>query len=192
MPNVLVLHGLDAMRCVSAENCTLILPKWLRRRLREPFLGSIVYPDLPYQLLALRDHVTVGDVVTCAAWRMGLRPRIAVYDCRSARRTLACLKPPKSYKVYRVTNPTSTLTYQVMRLIDRLIPHVLVFRDELAAIVVDGEEDLIALYLAAKLPSQVLLVYGQPMLGVTVIDVDESVKEVALMLLSCFELSCEC
>jgi len=79
-----------------------------------------------------------------------------------------------------------------MKLVDELIPRVLVFRDELAAIVVEGEEDLIALYLAAKLPSQVLLVYGQPMLGVTVIDVDESVKEVALMLLSCFELSCEC
>ena len=177
---------------MSAENCALVLPKWLRRRLREPFLGSTVYPDLPYQLLALRDHVTVGDVVTSVAWRAGLRPRIAVYDCRSARHALACPTPPKNYKVYRVTNPASTLTYQAMKLVDELIPRVLMFRDELAAIVVEGEEDLIALYLAAKLPSQVLLVYGQPMLGVTVIDVDESVKEVALMLLSCFELSCEC
>lgn len=192
MPSVLVLHSLGATRCVSAENCALVLPKWLRRRLREPFLGSTVYPDLPYQLLALRDHVTVGDVVTSVAWRTGLRPRIAVYDCRSARHALACPNPPKNYKVYRVTNPASTLTYQAMKLVDELIPRVLVFRDELAAIVVEGEEDLIALYLAAKLPSQVLLVYGQPMLGVTVIDVDESVKEVALMLLSCFELSCEC
>jgi len=79
-----------------------------------------------------------------------------------------------------------------MRLVDELIPRVLVFRDEFAAIVVDGEEDLVALYLAAKLPSRTLLVYGQPMLGVTVIDVNDGVKEVALTLLSCFELSCGC
>ena len=180
------------MRCVFAENCTLTLPSWLRRRLREPFLGSTVYPDLPYQLLALQDHVTVGDIVTNVAWRMGLRPRIAVYDCRSARREVACPKPPEDYRVYRVANPASTLTYRAMKLIDELVSRVLVFRDEFAAVVVDGEEDLIALYLAAKLPSHTLLVYGQPMLGVVVVDVDESVREAALTLLSCFELYCEC
>lgn len=192
MLNVLVSHSLDATHCVSAKSCTLVLPQWLRRRLREPLLGSTVYPNLPYQLLALRDHVTVGDIVTSVAWRMGLRPRIAVYDCRSARHALVCPEPPENYKVYRVSNPASTLTYQVMRLVDELIPRVLMFRDEFAAIVVDGEEDLVALYLAAKLPSRTLLVYGQPMLGVTVIDVNDGVKEVALMLLSCFELSCGC
>jgi len=189
----LALHSLVVTRCVSDENCMLVLPKWLRRRLREPFFGSTVYPSLPYQLLALQDHVVVvGDIVARIAWRMGLHPRIVVYDCRSVRRAIPCPKPPENYKVYHVTNPASTLTCQVMRLVDELILRALVFRDEFAAIVVNGEEDLVALYLAAKLPPHTLLVYGQPLLGVAVVEVDEAVKEVALSFLSCFELRCGC
>lgn len=114
--------------------------------------------------------VTVGDRVTETVQRLGRTPDVQVVDEveRRVRRTA----PDVPYvKLFRARNPAGTITCDAVRSIG------LAFAGEKPArVLIEGEEDLLALPAAVAAPIGALLYYGQPGKGVVVVAIDERAK----------------
>ncbi len=146
-------------------------------------LCSRVFPR-SYRLHALtarigrRLYACVGDNVAARALSLGFKPKLVIYDCRSHRRSIPCLSPPKDYKVLTVKNPPSTITLQALNAIRECIR-----RDNYCCIRVEGEEDLLLLPVVLLAPLESLVAYGQPGLGVVVVECDHYAKKTASKIL---------
>jgi len=105
--------------------------------------------------------VSVGDVVTTDLVANGVRPQLAIVDCgtmRVVRRSCEdLLKLMKGYEVVRVTNPRSILALEAITAVKKSISS-----SRRTLIVVDGEEDLLALPAMLYAPLGGFVVYGYP------------------------------
>ncbi|OLE90712.1 MAG: hypothetical protein AUF79_09060 [Crenarchaeota archaeon 13_1_20CM_2_51_8] len=84
------------------------------------------------------------------------------------------LKPKTTY---HVRNPAGVITLESWEAIKRAM------KDDDAVILVDGEEDLLALPSIVECPTNSLVLYGQPSQGLVVVDASPDVKNEASLIL---------
>lgn len=155
------------------------------QRLKEPFgrllpgapektmssLNSIISETHPERITA------VGDVVSRETFAAGITVNLRILDHISMR------KPTKAFnqkvtKTYRVKNPAGVITLEAWE----TIKHAM--KDDEALIIVEGEEDLLALPCIVESPTNSLVLYGQPSKGLVVVDTNPKLKDEANRILS--------
>ncbi len=126
--------------------------------------------------------IAVGDRVTASLINMGKPPNIAIIDLREKREdNCSTVRLLNGYVILTSKNPPGTITSISWDTIHLAIRMALVgFK---VAIIVEGEEDLLGFPSVILAPDGWLMVYGQPNLGMILVNVDSSVKEKATSLL---------
>lgn len=142
----------------------IVFPENVKARLRKP-LGLLlrgrpndVRAELPNILSGIKPSqvIAVGDITSGMLLESGVRPSLMVVDNRVERRSY--YQPtPGDYAVVRVKNPAGTITPEAAAAICRSIE-----RGENTLVLVDGEEDLLALPAIYYMPDDAVLLYGQP------------------------------
>ena len=155
----------------------LVLTPELRARLKRP-LGELIRGEAEevfrHLLERLRDRklITVGDVVTANALRAGLKPWAAIIDGRAMRKPLAGQLPLSRWGLrLKVANPPGTISREAWSVVGMAV------REGDALVLVDGEEDLLALVAVLCAPEGAVVLYGQPGEGVVLVEVSKAVKE---------------
>ena len=154
------------------------------QRLKEPF-GRLLpgdpsktMPELATIISRLhpRKVVAVGDVVSRETIAAGIRVDLRIIDHTSMRKPTA----PFHLRVkttYHVRNPAGVITLESWETIKRAI------KNEDAVILVDGEEDLLALPCIVESPSNSLILYGQPSQGLVVVNTNSTISQEASLIL---------
>src|SRR5438309_12129326 len=133
-------------------------------------LNAIIRQTIPRRVVA------VGDVVSGETLVAGIRVDLRILDHISMRRPSAAFNL-KVKKTYRVKNPAGVITHEAWETIKRAM------KDEEALIVVEGEEDLLALPCIVESPSDSIVLYGQPSQGLVVVDTNSTVRNEARLIL---------
>ena len=157
------------------------LPEDLRVELKKPWGRLIPNNEISKQRLleASTDAkliVTVGDATSENLSRLTLHPDIYVIDCKEKR----CVRQPPKLKAkseIRVKNPAGCISEEAIEgvLKARLL-------EKPVKILVEGEEDLLALIFFAAYPEGTALFYGQPNEGVVAARVEHYREKAAYVL----------
>ena len=152
------------------------LPSSLRERLAKP-IGKL-FKDEETNGEAFRAElkkasfvITVGDRVTERIAELGRIPGVQVVDGRE-RRVERRLPDVQYQRLIRVRNPPGTITNEAL---DGIAQAVNV-KDGPVRVVVEGEEDLLAIAAVASAPIGSNIYYGQPLVGVVLVRVDPAAK----------------
>ncbi|NLL95262.1 MAG: DUF359 domain-containing protein [Thermoplasmatales archaeon] len=150
------------------------LPESLRGEFKRPVGRPIGDPEL--RELGSKKLITVGDVVSLAAVRLGNPPDLAVYDGMTERREMtefARLVSEGGWEVSVARNPAGTVTAELCDAVRNAL------EGESRAIRVEGEEDLALLPCVLLSPDGCDVVYGMPGEGMMHVATDaESRKEI--------------
>ncbi len=123
-----------------------------------PAPTSIVWVRALMEDLGTSTLITVGDVVTVNTLGAGLDPSVSVVDGRTLRH-VGMGVPRDAFDVeIRVRNPPGRITEDAMKAVRTALGEAEAGRS--ALLVVDGEEDLLALPLIAWGPENGLVLYG--------------------------------
>jgi len=153
------------------------LPDYLRERLGEPVgrlvrdeeTGSRAFLD---ELRRARFVVTVGDRITERIAELGRIPDVQVVDGRERR--MKRKTPDVKFKsLIRVRNPAGSITDEALEGVSRAFKT----RERPVRVLVEGEEDLLAIPAIDSSPIGASLYYGQPMVGVVLVRVDRRAKK---------------
>jgi len=154
-------------------------------RLKEPF-GRLL-PGSPAKTMSAlnqiisqtrpRRVVAVGDVVSRETLVAGITVNLRIIDHISMR------KPTSEFNLevqhtYSVKNPPGVIALSAWETIKRAM------KEDEALIVVQGEEDLLALPCIVESPSKSLVLYGQPSKGLVVVGTNSEVKKEASLILN--------
>lgn len=117
--------------------------------------------------------VSVGDATTETLLSKGITPSIQVIDGREMR---APRPPPKKAHVREIhlINPSGHLTDESVKVFSTITRHPMPVR-----VVVEGEEDLLALVAAASIPEGGIVLYGQPKKGIVLVRLTKRRRESA-------------
>ncbi len=126
-------------------------------------LGRLVKESKPPRV------ITVGDIVSREALDAGIPVSIRIVDQKTMRQPIES-EPRPSKNTYRIRNPPGVITLESLETIKGAM------NDEEALIIIEGEEDLLALPAALEAPDQSFIVYGQPMQGIVVIVATDLVR----------------
>ena len=150
----------------------------LRAKLKEPF-GILICGSFAETMSKLENIVnqkkpskiiSVGDAVSQNLHEHQITPQLSITDNkRMRRRTKSKTFAGKS--VVRVKNPPGTITEESIAAIREALES-----DEHIHIIVDGEEDLLAIIAVLYAPEHSFVVYGQPYKGIVVINVTSEKK----------------
>jgi len=151
------------------------LPQELRARLAKP-LGRLYTGDEAKEetfaevVRRASMIVTVGDKVTETVYSLGRIPDIQVVD--GLERRMERLPPEVPYsRLIEVRNPAGVLTKEAIRGVRAA------FRGKRPArVLVQGEEDLVAIPVIAMAPSSAVVFYGQPGEGIVAVKADARAK----------------
>jgi len=174
----------------------LKLPEHLREKLRENI--GIMIEGSDYLSVALRTQnilrecglvIAVGDVVCSSLIAAGEVPNICIIDGRSRRRELGVEVSERLFSIVtHARNPPGYITEEAIKKVRESINEVL--RSDLKSrvlLIVEGEEDLLALPALLSARSGDCITYGIPGRGITVIRVDDEIKDLVKNILSMFE-----
>ena len=125
----------------------------------------------------------------------GIVPTISVTDGKTMRRTIRLSKDRKYDSLInylrddriaelRCKNPAGSISDEAYRLVIRSIQ-----MGSRVKIIVDGEEDLLAIPLFAFLPKRSVLAYGQPNEGLVLTRIGSATQTMAKDLLTRFDLT---
>jgi uncharacterized protein (UPF0218 family) len=147
---------------------TYRLPEELRSRLAAP-LGTVYSaeeargPDFERLVRSAPMTVTVGDRVTDTLGAMGRTPDVQVVD--GVERRTAREVPAVGYaRLIRVKNPAGMITEDAISGMRKAF-----LGKKPVRVLVDGEEDLMAMLAIAMAPISATIFYGQPGVGVVVV-----------------------
>ena len=151
------------------------LPERLRPRLAKPLGRLFPAADVDgkeFERLVREAPmvVTVGDRVTETVGGLGRTPDIQVVDGRENRKRREPPDVPYA-RVVRVQNPAGTLTREAIEGVRSALQGRKPVR-----VLVEGEEDLMAIPVIALAPTSTLVFYGQPAEGVVVVKADAGSK----------------
>ena len=162
-----------------------ILTPRLRAELKKP-LGTLIKGTFSATMKNLRERaaedkppimISVGDTVSKNLYRYNFSPKIAIVDNKRMRRSVKTTEL-KAAKIIHVQNPQGTLTEEAINATREAIED-----KNCVAIIVDGEEDLLALIAIKYAPQDSYIVYGQPLEGIVVVKATPDKKaEVASIL----------
>lgn len=156
-----------------------MLPLALRRKLKKP-LGMLIRGSFEETVKRFKQIVdgekppsiiSVGDTVSKNLAENGIFPNLMIIDNRVMRRDIAPA-PLKADVERRVKNPPGTITFEALNAIKEALE-----ANRRTKIVVDGEEDLLALCAILYAPEDSFVVYGQPREGLVVVKATRQKKE---------------
>ncbi|MDR2866721.1 MAG: DUF359 domain-containing protein [Methanomassiliicoccaceae archaeon] len=150
------------------------IPDENRGFFKEPVGEPITAEDL--KVLA-RDGklITVGDMVSLTANKIGVRPDIAIYDGMTERREMtefASFADDRGWKAETAANPAGMITADLVKAIANALSG-----QEKKMIRVVGEEDLAVIPCILLSPIGTNIVYGWPGKGMMLISNDETIKQ---------------
>ena len=158
----------------------------LRERLKQP-LGELIKGSFAETMGRLRMIlgnerppliISVGDTVSRNLTLNQMHPQLAIVDNHCMRHVVQ--KPVRLAvdRIVHVKNPQATITEEAMTAIQEAL------RGNCSVMmVVEGEEDLLALAAIMNAPDNSLVVYGQPLEGIVVVRVTAEKKaEIARLL----------
>ena len=157
-----------------------ILTEKLRERLAKPngelISGSVEETAEKVKAIIEKEKprmvITVGDLVSKSLLDAGVRPHVMVVDGKVMRRRVKPLDA-EGRSVIRAENPSGVITEEAWNAVRKAIS----VGD--ALVMVDGEEDLLALPATLEAPLGAMILYGQPREGVVIIRATEDVKREA-------------
>lgn len=168
-----------------------VLPLALRRKLKKP-LGTLIrgsFEETVKKFKQILDEekppiiVAVGDTVSKNLVENGIRLNLLIIDNRVMRENITPL--PLSAEVEKhVKNPPGTITFEALKAIKEALE-----ADQKTKIVVDGEEDLLALCAILYAPENSFVVYGQPRKGMVVVKATKQKKEEVAKILKAMEVA---
>jgi GTP-dependent dephospho-CoA kinase len=113
---------------------------------------------------------TVGDIVSRETLTSGIQVNLRIVDQMTLRQSITPIEV-KAKRTYRVRNPAGTITKEAWGAIKEALHH----RE--ALIIVDGEEDLLAIPAILESPDNAFIVYGQPSQGLVVVTASPVTKQ---------------
>ncbi len=161
----------------------LVLPDDLRHELKEP-MGP-VETDADVLLEAVDGPlIAVGDVVTYHFLQAGRAPDVAVVDERTKRSAVdeEIRETVTESTNLEAVNPPAELSAEMIETLREAMTS-----DEPTTILVDGEEDLVALPAIVAAPEGASVVYGQPDEGMVHVKVSDEHRTEMRALLERFE-----
>lgn len=176
----------------------LVLPEPFRIALREP-LGDVFPGTIREAQLVVKKIretigkqnpplvIAIGDIITRSLQTSGYKPGITIVDRRSRREALPVVSLPAGSGGGEVfcRNGAGTIEASAIRCL-KLVRDGYLNENRQAAVIVEGEEDLLALPVILLAPLQSVVLYGQYDLGVIAVTVTEDVKKRVLALLDNF------
>ncbi len=132
--------------------------------------------NMEFESSSLR--ITVGDASTETLLSMGFPPDIEVVDGLEMRKLRDL--PVSNYKsLIKVNNPHGCLTEEALQAVSDALSTKMPVR-----ILVDGEEDLLALPIMALYPKGTIVVYGQPHIGLVINRIDKRIRKSVIEILN--------
>jgi GTP-dependent dephospho-CoA kinase len=151
------------------------LPQGLRSRLAKP-LGRLFTGDEAKKksfadaVSGAKMVITVGDKVTETVYALGRTPDIQVVD--GFERRMKRLPPEVPYsRLIEVKNPAGVLTREAI-----IGVRAAYSGRKPARVLVEGEEDLVAIPVIALAPTSAVVFYGQPGVGIVAVKADSRAK----------------
>lgn len=169
-----------------------ILTPELRLKLKNP-IGILIRGACPETMKKLAEIVekekptaiiSVGDVVSKNLMENHMSPQLSIVDNKVMRRRIRPTQI-KAEKTFHVENPPGTITEEAVMAIQEAFKS-----NQHVKVVVDGEEDLLALIAVLYAPQNSFVVYGQPQEGIVIVKVTpEKRMEVSAILKSMEKLN---
>jgi len=143
-----------------------------RALLKRPFGTLVTEQEITKQkilsmLQSARKIITVGDATTERILSFGIRPDIAVTD-GVERRSLRDRAINYRAKEMLCTNQAGTISDEAIEVLQKALEASTPVR-----VKVQGEEDLLALPLFAMAPKGSVVLYGQPLEGMVLVNITE-------------------
>ena len=153
--------------------------------LKEPFGRLIrdneVTVNLVTELLKKASKViAVGDTTTEKLVRFGFVPDVSVTDCMEKRVIKTSKFDYPVDKIIHLRNKPGELSEQVVLEVKKLI--LANAYESKIRIIVDGEEDLVALPFLMYSPNDWVICYGQPNEGLVIVQVTDDSKKKAVLI----------
>jgi uncharacterized protein (UPF0218 family) len=156
----------------------------LKERVRKP-LGRLIHGTPSETSSILIDElrkvsgkiIAVGDRVSRELSALGVRVDVYVVDDRIERQSVEPFTMRGAVEL-RCENEPGTISEDAYAAIRDAVN-----MNEPVVVRVRGEEDLLALVAIIEAPIGSLVIYGQPRMGVVLVDVDEKAKQNALSIL---------
>jgi len=151
----------------------LILPEKLRKRLKKP-LGTLIVGNFDETVEKFKEIlakekptrlIAVGDAVSESLMKNGVFPDVFIIDNRVMRKEITPLKFGAERTLY-AKNPAGTISKEAWEKIKNALNS-----DLQTKIIINGEEDLLALPAVLFAPENSFVVYGQPHEGMVIIKV---------------------
>ena len=158
----------------------------LRVKLKEPF-GMLIRGSFAETMRKLKNIVkrekppkiiSVGDTVSRNLHEHQMNPQLSITDNKRMRRRIKT-RTFNGKNVVHVKNPRGTITEEAITAIRETLES-----DEDVHVIVDGEEDLLALIAVLYAPEKSLVVYGQPYEGIVVVKATSEKKAGAMEILN--------
>ena len=155
----------------------LLLTELQRERLKEP-LGQLIAGTSSECNQKLKDVqatekppllVLVGDTISRNAIQSGIRPDVVIIDNKEMRGDATEFSHGKS-RVFRTVNEPSTINFLAWQAVAEAIE-----RGD-SVVLVDGEEDLLALVAILAAPAGSIVAYGQPEIGIVLVRISDDEK----------------
>lgn len=167
----------------------LMMPENLRAELQKPLGRVLTGQDIEDSIKKHRDQVIigVGDVAVETLFSFGVQPALAIIDLRVNRkpyRSFEAYKFPKKYQVVRVASGPGYIAPLAVKAIQHWSGKVK--QRKRMVIVVDGEEDLLALPAIVYAPIGSTVYYGQPQKGLVEVDVTQKMHTEIISILDIF------
>jgi uncharacterized protein (UPF0218 family) len=115
--------------------------------------------------------ISVGDVVSRDMIEHDISLNVLIVDNKVMRKTIQPITVDADHTLY-AKNPPGTITDEAWAAIRNAIE-----QKGQTRVMIDGEEDLLALAVVLSAPEDALVVYGQPHRGIVVVKVTEETKE---------------
>lgn len=116
--------------------------------------------------------VSVGDAVSESLIKNNVFPDVFIVDNKVMRKSITPISTEVD-KTMHVKNPPGTLTEEALENVQEALKD----REQKTRILVDGEEDLLALPAVLYAPENSLVVYGQPRIGIVAVKATKQKKK---------------
>jgi len=167
----------------------LILNRSYESKFRLPYgiLFEGEFDAFHHKLIKLLDEVnpimniTVGDYVTSSFIKKEVPIKIAIVDFKIERKPFQYDPTPFFKRKFVISNPPGSINASSWLTIQYALS-----LEESSLIIVEGEEDLLALPCVLGAPLNSAIFFGIPNVGLMFVLVDSNAKNYALNLLKCF------
>jgi len=156
-----------------------LLTNELRKELKKP-QGLLIEGPLEKTMKRLKELIdkekpstviSVGDVVSRNMSKYGVSLNVLIVDNKVMRKPIQPITVDTDQTLY-AKNPPGAITDEAWAAIRSAIE-----QKGKTKVMVDGEEDLLALVAVLSAPEDALVVYGQPHVGIVVVKVTEETRE---------------